>query len=108
MLKAILCFIILFALTACGNINTIDSPLPVIVTEKNDNNQTNYLDDITFLGESTTYHLKSRGVLSGGKNTLQVWGPKSGTLMLDPTIDDCRIIYPETNQEISFEFLPLI
>lgn len=103
MLKAILCFIILFALTACGNINTIDSPLPVIVTEKNDNNQTNYLDDITFLGESTTYHLKSRGVLSGGKNTLQVWGPKSGTLMLDPTIDDCRIIYPETNQEISLE-----
>lgn len=103
MLKAILCFIILFTLTACGTVNTVDPPLPVIVTEESDLKETNYIDTVTFFGESTTYHLKSRGVLSGGKNTLQVWGPKSGTLMLDPAINDCRIIYPETNEEISLE-----
>ena len=61
------------------------------------------IDDIIFLGESTTYHLKSRGVLSGGTETKQVWAPRSGTLMLDSATSECRIIYPETNEE-----LPLI
>ncbi len=59
-----------------------------------------YIDSFIFLGESTTYHLKSRGVLSGGTETNQVWGPKSGTLMLDPTSASCRIVYPETAEEI--------
>ena len=59
-----------------------------------------YIDSFVFLGESTTYHLKSRGVLSGGKDTLQVWAPKSGTLMLDPSTSDCRIYYPDEKCEI--------
>lgn len=59
-----------------------------------------YIDQFIFLGESTTYHLKSRGVLSGGTDTKQVWAPKSGTLMLDATTADCRIIYPESNEEM--------
>ncbi|MBE6592783.1 MAG: hypothetical protein E7642_02180 [Ruminococcaceae bacterium] len=59
-----------------------------------------YIDSFVFLGESTTYHLKSRGVLSGGTATKQVWGPKSGTLMLDPSTAECRIVYPETEEEI--------
>ena len=59
-----------------------------------------YIDSFIFLGESTTYHLKSRGVLRGGKDTKQVWAPKSGTLMLDPSTASCRILYPETNEEM--------
>ena len=59
-----------------------------------------YIDSFVFLGESTTYHLKSRGVLSGGQSTTQVWGPKSGTLMLDRSTASCRIVYPESNEEI--------
>lgn len=59
-----------------------------------------YIDSFIFLGESTTYHLKCRGVLSGGTETLQVWGPKSGTLMLDPSTASCRVVYPETGEEI--------
>ena len=59
-----------------------------------------YIDSFVFLGESTTYHLKSRGVLSEGTNTCQVWGTKSGTLMLDLSTYNCRIVYPETNEEI--------
>ena len=59
-----------------------------------------YIGSFIFLGESTTYHLKSRGVLKGGSDTLQVWAPKSGTLMLTPTVSECRIVYPETNEEL--------
>lgn len=59
-----------------------------------------YIDSFIFLGESTTYHLKNRGVLSGGTGTHQVWGPKSGTLMLDTSTASCRIVYPDSGEEI--------
>lgn len=104
MLKSILCLcVVSFILFSCAP-NNIDNPsVPVIITEETGNEKKNYIDDITFLGESTTYHLKSRGVLSDGKNTKQVWAPKSGTLMLDASIGDCRIIYPDSQKEISLE-----
>ena len=57
-----------------------------------------YIDSFIFFGESTTYHLKSRGVLSGGKDTSQVWANESGTMKLDLSIDKQKIIYPETNE----------
>ena len=57
-----------------------------------------YIDSFIFFGESTTYHLKSRGVLSGGKETTQVWANKSGTMKLDLSIDKQKIIYPETGE----------
>ena len=80
---------------------------PVISTFENEPENTEdageeYIDSFVFLGESTTYHLKSRGVLSGGTETTQVWAPKSGTLMLSPSTSSCRIIYPETNEELDF------
>lgn len=93
----------ILALSACSKPTPDEIDIPVSITEENDILSDSYLDDITFLGESTTYHLKSRGVLSGGKNTTQVWAPKSGTLMLDASICECRIIYPETKEEISLE-----
>ena len=74
------------------------SPLP----QSEDMGQ-KYIDSFVFIGESTTYHLKSRGVLSGGNETTQVWAPKSGTLMLDSTTASCRIVYPETNEEIDLK-----
>ena len=102
----IICILIsaLLLFNACEKKAVQKNELPAAITEEEtraDND--NYLNDITFLGESTTYHLKSRGVLSGGKDTTQVWAPKSGTLMLDASICDCRIIYPETKEEISLE-----
>lgn len=106
MIKVILylCTISLL-LTSCGASTAKDTPLPVIIsTEEETNNKSeNCIDDIIFLGESTTYHLKSRGVLNGGKETKQVWAPKSGTLMLDATICECRIVYPKTNEELALE-----
>ena len=60
-----------------------------------------YLDSFIFFGESTTYHLKSRGVLRGGTNTKQVWAPVSGTLNLDFTTKNAMIVYPETGEQIT-------
>ena len=60
-----------------------------------------YIDSFIFFGESTTYHLKSRGVLRDGTNTKQVWSPKCGTVNLDFTTKDIKIIYPETKEELS-------
>lgn len=60
-----------------------------------------YIDSFVFLGESTTYHMKSRGVLKDGTNTKQVWSTKTGTLNLDTTISSVRIIYPPTGEEMT-------
>ena len=60
-----------------------------------------YIDSFIFFGESTTYHIKSRGVLRGGKDTKQVWAPKGGTVNLDTTIAGVKIVYPETGEEIT-------
>ena len=61
-----------------------------------------YIDSFIFIGESTTYHMKSRGVLSGGTNTKQIWSPKNGTMTLDLTANKIKIVYPETGEEITF------
>ena len=61
-----------------------------------------YVDSFIFIGESTTYHLKNRGVLSGGQNTKQIWAPRSGTMTLDMSTHKAKIIYPKTNEELTF------
>ena len=62
---------------------------------------TEYIDSFIFFGESTTYHIKRRGVLRGGKDTKQVWAPKGGTVNLDTTIAGVKIVYPETGEEMT-------
>lgn len=59
-----------------------------------------YIDNIIFLGDSTTYGLKAYKMLSGGKETLQVWTPINGTLSLNRSTID-RIYYPNTKEEIT-------
>ena len=76
---------------------TEEKPSSTLLQETEDYGQ-EYLDSFIFFGESTTYHLKSRGVLSGGKNTNQVWGTDNGTAMLDRSITTLRIRYPETGE----------
>lgn len=58
-----------------------------------------YIDKIIFLGDSTTYGMKYYGVLSGGKETKQVWTPASGTLTLSNQ-SFATIVYPPTGEEI--------
>ena len=55
-----------------------------------------YIDSMIFFGDSNTAHLRSYGMLSGGKKTLQVWSTKSQTVTLDSEITNVKIEYPET------------
>lgn len=78
--------------------NTPITVLPVespMVTEKAFS-----FDDIVFLGDSTTYGLKAYAMLSGGKETLNVWTPASGTLTLDHQ-SYATIVYPPDKSEIT-------
>ncbi len=60
-----------------------------------------YIDSMIFVGESTTAHLRHREVLTGGKNTHQVWAHVSNTMMLDLTIEQKTIVYPKTGQSMT-------
>ena len=73
----------------------------VILRETVDMGQ-EYIDSFIFFGESTTYHLKSREVLTGGKATTQVLGNESGTAILDNTTSSTMVIYPETGETMTF------
>ena len=79
----------------------MEEPTPSVILQETEDAGQAYLDRFVFFGESTTYHLKSRGVLSGGTETRQVWGPDNGTANLDATITTIRIRYPETGEYLT-------
>lgn len=87
--------------TAVEVTENTELPLSPAVLQKTEDRGQSYVDSFVFLGESTTYHLKSRGVLTGGKQTTQVWGPDGGTVNLDANIGSLRIRYPETGELLS-------
>ena len=62
-----------------------------------------YIDSMLFFGESTTAHLRSRGVLSGGKATQQVLSDASNTMMLSMEILRKTILYPQTGEPMTVE-----
>jgi Lysophospholipase L1 and related esterases len=70
-----------------------------ILLETDDMGQ-EYIDTIMFFGDSTTYGLKPYAMLAGGRDTMQVWAPISGTLSLDKA-SMAKIYYPETGEEIT-------
>ncbi len=74
----------------------------VLLTQTPDRGQA-YIDSMVFFGESTTAHLRSRGVLSGGTATNQVWADASNTMMLSPEILRKTILYPETGESLTIE-----
>ena len=69
-------------LLSCSELPIRDADVDVYESESGED----IIDSFVFLGESTTTHLKSRGVLSGGKNTNKVLSTASGTLCLDASI----------------------
>ena len=79
-----------------------ESMLPTAVIPKSRDLGQAYIDSFIFFGESTTYHLKSRGVLTGGTQTTQVWGPPNGTVNLDTTVGTLKIVYPQTGERLTF------
>jgi len=84
--------------------NPPDSPTDTTVSAKLEETKDmglEYLDSIIFVGDSNTAHMCSHGVLSGGKETKQVWSPVSQTLMLSSEITNEKIVYPETGEEMT-------
>ena len=59
-----------------------------------------YQDRLTFFGESTTAHLRSRGVLSNGTKTTQVLADESGTKRLSSRLPYENVIDPETGKSV--------
>lgn len=76
------------------------SPQLVTLTETPDAGM-EYIDSMIFFGESTTAHLRARGVLSGGTSTRQVWADASGTRMLSSRTTSEPITYPETGEALT-------
>lgn len=79
---------------------TPEAPEDVTLGETSDMGQA-YLDSLIFVGDSTTAHLRSRGVLTGGTDTKQVWVPSDNTLLLDMNITQKKIVYPQTGEQIT-------
>ena len=55
---------------------------------------------LVFVGESTTAHLRARGVLPGGTATDQVLAPRSGTMTLDRRVLSARVVEPRSGEEL--------
>ena len=72
-----------------------------VLAESEDAGQ-EYIDKIVFLGDSTTYGLRRYKVLSGGKDTTQVWTPTNGTITLSYA-NTVLIWYPETDKEMTIK-----
>ncbi len=76
------------------------TPVSVLLGETEDMGQS-YIDSMIFVGDSNTAHMRSFGVLSDGKKTKQVWAPKSQTITLNSQITSVKIVYPETEVEMT-------
>lgn len=73
---------------------------PVILTATPDAG-TDYQNSIIFVGDSLTAHLISRGVLTGGTNTKQVWRCENNMMNLNSEVTAAKIIYPETGEKLT-------
>ncbi len=60
---------------------TSGEPVSIEMGTTSDRGMT-YIDGMVFIGESTTSHLVNRGVLTDGKDTLQVWSKSDNTRTL--------------------------
>lgn len=103
-----LCFAINRA-TGCGkepepdhenNPPSLPSSSSAVLGETDDMGQ-EYIDSMIFFGDSNTDHLRSYGMLKGGRDTTQVWSPKSQTVTLSSEITNVKIVYPETGEEMT-------
>ncbi len=100
MIPLLLCISLLFSCQGGGSapVSASTETEPKAVLEESEDMGEDYIDSFVFFGESTTYHLKSRGVLSGGTQTTQVLADKSGTAILDGSTYNMKVIHPESGE----------
>ena len=80
---------------------SIPSSAPSTMLEETADKGQSYIDSMIFFGDSNTDHMRSYGVLSGGRDTKQVWSTASHTVTLNSEITNVKIIYPETGEEMT-------
>lgn len=90
--------------TETSDPGTVPSAAPSTVLGETADAGQSYIDSLTFLGDSTTYGLWYYEVLTGGRNTEQVWTPASGTLTLS-NYATATVEYPRpgSGNEISIQ-----
>ncbi len=86
--------------TETDDMSTSVDPIDTLLLETNDAGQA-YIDSMIFFGESTTAHLRARGVLTGGTSTHQVFCDSSGTKSLSSRITSESIVYPPTGESMT-------
>lgn len=87
-------------LTDHQNLPTATAPKEVILAPTADAGM-EYIDQMIFFGESTTAHLRSRGVLTDGTQTKQVWSDSSGTRMLSAQTVYQVFDHPKTGEKMT-------
>ena len=80
---------------------------PLMYLEETEDAGTVYLDKLTFLCDSSVIGIRDYGVLSGGKETYQVWGTEVGTLKVSDLMNG-TIIYPADGSEITISDAALL
>ena len=60
-----------------------------------------YQDKLVFVGDSLTAHLISRGVLTDGVNTKQVWRTQSNMMNLNSEITNVKVNLPGTGEYVT-------
>lgn len=80
---------------------TLPTAADGVLLEPSENGGTDYRNRLFFFGESTTAHLRSRGVLAGGTSTDRVIASCSGTMMLNRRTPSARVMEPRSGKEMT-------
>lgn len=80
---------------------TLPTSADGVFTERSENGGTAYRNRLFFFGESTTAHLRSRGVLEGGTSTDRVIAARSGTMMLNRRTPSAHVVEPRSGKEMT-------
>ena len=87
--------------TSSETVGTSNTPDNSVVLPETPDAGIAYQDSLTFVGDSLTAHLVSRGVLTDGKNTKQVWRSESNMINLNSEVTSAKIILPATGEKMT-------
>lgn len=97
----LLLFCMLF-LTACGRVSATDTAaIPEGLTHTATAKDSDFINSLTFLGDSTTAHMLTRAPLQEGKHSKQIWAAKNRYLNLGSRITYEKIVCPESGEELT-------
>lgn len=60
----------------------------------------NYIDSITFFGDSSISRMLDLEMLTGGDKSYQIWSGESGDIPLDSNIAEISVLFPENDEVV--------